>query len=68
MANSVDPDQMPHCVVSDLDLSTKNWSFDDPFISCSDRIGKMLHDICISAVANSLRRASHGPLVSHGVT
>ena len=27
----------------------------DLFISCDDRIGKMLHNICISAVAMSLR-------------
>ena len=33
----------------------------DPFISCIDRIGKMLHNICISAVAISLRWVSHGP-------
>ena len=39
---------------------TKNCLNDDPFISCSDRIGKMLHNICISAVAMSLRWASHG--------
>ena len=28
---------------------------DDLFISCDERIGKMLHNICISAVAMSLR-------------
>ena len=36
-------------------FKTKNCSNDDPFISCSDSIGKMLHNICISAVAFSLR-------------
>ena len=33
----------------------KNFLNDDLFISCDDRIGKMLHNICISAVAMSLR-------------
>ena len=33
----------------------KNCLNDDLFISCDDRIGKMLHNICISAVAMSLR-------------
>ena len=33
----------------------KNCLNDDLFISCDDRIGKMLHNICISAVAISLR-------------
>ena len=32
-------------------FKTKTCSNDDPFISCNDRIGKMLHNICISAVA-----------------
>ena len=36
-------------------FKTKNCSNDDPFISCNDRIGKMLHNICISLVAISLR-------------
>ena len=36
-------------------FKTKNCSNDDPFISCNDRIEKMLHNICISAVAISLR-------------
>ena len=45
-------------------FKTKNCLNDDPFISCSDRIGKMYHDICISAVAMSLRLASHGPWAS----
>ena len=36
-------------------FKTKNCSNDDPFISCNDRIGKLLHNICISAVAISLR-------------
>ena len=35
-------------------FKTKNCSNDDPFISCNDRTGKMLHN-CISAVAISLR-------------
>ena len=33
----------------------KNCLNDDLFISCDDRIGKMLHNICISAVDMSLR-------------
>ena len=33
----------------------KNCLNDDLFISLDDRIGKMLHNICISAVAMSLR-------------
>ena len=37
---------------------------DDLFISCDDRIGKMLHNICISAVAMSLRLATRGPWAS----
>ena len=36
-------------------FKTKNCSNDDLFISWDDRIGKMLHNICISAVAMSLR-------------
>ena len=32
-------------------FKTKNCSNDDIFISCDDRIGKMLHNICMSAVA-----------------
>ena len=35
-------------------FKTKTCSNDGPFISCNDRIGKMLHNICISAVAISL--------------
>ena len=35
-------------------FKTKNCSNDDPFNSCNDRIGKMLHNIYISAVAISL--------------
>ena len=38
-------------------FKTKNCSNDDLFISCDDRIGKMLHNICMSAV-------TRGPLVS----
>ena len=41
----------------------KNCLNDDLFISWDDRIGKMLHNICISAVAMSLRWATRGPLV-----
>ena len=37
---------------------------DNPFISCNDRIEKMLHNICISEVAISLRWASYGPWAS----
>ena len=32
-------------------FKTTNCSNDDIFISCDDRIGKMLHNICMSAVA-----------------
>ena len=37
----------------------------DLFISCDDRIGKMLHNICISAVAihSGERPVARGPLV-----
>ena len=42
----------------------KNCLNDDLFISCDDRIGKMLHNICISAVAMSLRWATSGPWAS----
>ena len=42
----------------------KNCLNDDLFISCNDRIGKMLHNICISAVAMSLRWATRGPWAS----
>ena len=41
-------------------FKTKNCSNDDIFISCNDRIGKMLHNICMSAVAMSLRWANCG--------
>ena len=43
----------------------KNCLKVDLFISCDDRTGKMLHNICISAVAMSLRWATRGrgPLV-----
>ena len=41
-------------------FKTKNCSNDDIFISCDDRIGKMLHNICMSAVAMSLRWANRG--------
>ena len=45
-------------------FKTKNCSNDDIFISCNDRIGKMLHNICMSAVAMSLRWANGGPWAS----
>ena len=45
-------------------FKTKNCWNDDLFISCDDRIGKMLYNIGISAVAMSLRWASHGPCAS----
>ena len=43
----------------------KNCLNDDLFISCEDRIGKMLHNICISAVVSHSgeRPVAHGPLV-----
>ena len=45
-------------------FKTKNCSNDDIFISCDDRIRKMLHNICMSAVAMSLRWANRGPWAS----
>ena len=45
-------------------FKTKNCSNDDIFISCYDTIGKMLHNICMSAVAMSLRWANRGPWAS----
>ena len=45
-------------------FKTKNCSNNDIFISCDDRIGKMLHNICMSAVAMSLRWANRGPWAS----
>ena len=45
-------------------FKTKNCSNDDIFISCDDRIGKMLHNICMSAVVMSLRWANRGPWAS----
>ena len=45
-------------------FKTKNCSNDDIFISCDDRIGKMLHNICMSAVAMSLRWANRGQWAS----
>ena len=42
----------------------KNCLKVDLFISCDDRTGKMLHNICISAVAMSLRWATRGPWAS----
>ena len=45
-------------------FKTKNCSNDDLSIGCYDRIGKMLHNICISAVVMSLRWASRGPWAS----
>ena len=38
-----------------LGPDAKNCSNDDLFISCDDRIRKMLHNICVSVVAMSLR-------------
>ena len=45
-------------------FKTKSCSNDDIFISCDDRIGKILHNICMSAVAMSLRWANRGPWAS----
>ena len=42
----------------------KNCLNGDLFITCDDRIGKMLHNICLSAVAMSLRWATRGPWAS----
>ena len=44
-------------------FKTKSCS-NDIFISCDDRIGKMLHNICMFAVAMSLRWANRGPWAS----
>ena len=55
---------MLHCQAHIFFFKTKNCSNDDFFISCDDRIGKMLHNICISAVVMSLRWASRGPWAS----
>ena len=41
-------------------FKTKNCPNDDIFRSCDDRIGKMLHNICMSAGAMSLRWANRG--------
>ena len=41
-------------------FKTKNCSNDDLFISCEDRIRKLLHSSCISAVAMSLSWATLG--------
>ena len=45
-------------------FKTKSCSNNDIFISCDDRIGKMLHNICMSAVAMSHRWANRGPWAS----
>ena len=45
-------------------LKVKNCLKDVLFISCDDRIGKMLHNNCISALALLLRWATHGPWAS----
>ena len=45
-------------------FKTKNCLKVDRFISCDDKTGKMLHNICISAVAMSLRWATRGPWAS----
>ena len=46
-------------------FKTKTFSNDDPFISCNGRIGKkMLHNLCIFAVAIPFRWASRGPWAS----
>ena len=45
-------------------FKTKNCSNDDIFISCNNEIGKMLHNICMSVVAMSLRRVNRGPWAS----
>ena len=45
-------------------FKTKICLSDDLFISCDDRIGKMLYNICISAVVMSLRWVSRGPWAS----
>ena len=52
------------CQAHILFFKTKNCSNADLFISYDDRIGKMLHNICISSVAMSLRWASRGPWAS----
>ena len=46
-------------------FKTKSCSNDDIFISCDDRIGKMLHNICMSAwlCHSGERTVARGPLV-----
>ena len=51
------------CHVIIFFFKIKNCLNDDLLISCNDRIGKMLHNICISALAMSLGRVAHGPHV-----
>ena len=53
-----------YCQAHIFFFKTKNCSNDDIFVSCDDRIGKMLHNICMSAVAMSLRWAKRGPWAS----
>ena len=53
-----------YCQAHIFFFKTKNCSNDDIFISCDDRIGKMLHNICMSAVAMSLRWANRCPWAS----
>ena len=45
----------------------KNCLNDDHFISCNDRIGKMLHNRCMSAIAMSLRWVTRGTWASCNV-
>ena len=52
------------CQAHTFFFKTKNCSDDDLFIGCDDMIGKMLHNICISAVVMSLWWASRGPWAS----
>ena len=56
-------DHAPLTVMPYIFFKIKNCLNDDLFISCDDRIGKMLHNVCISAVAMSLRWVARGPLV-----
>ena len=53
-----------HAIYIIFFFKIKNCLKVDLFISCDDRTGKMLHNICISAVAMSLRWATRGPWAS----
>ena len=57
-------DHAPLSVMPYIFFKIKNCLNDDLFISCNDNFEKVLHNICISAVAMSLRWATRGPWAS----